>query len=120
MARRHWVRILHRTSGEVLAEGPRGWKAMTRFEGNWYVHPSCLKSAGFRSSGVPGVCPYKFVYVWLHHEGQDGAVTRFLGWKYILPNPLLPFIAFRVALPGGHPELLVEEVAVPPPGGRRP
>ena len=31
-----------------------------------------------------------------------------LGWKYVVPNPLLPFIAFRVAVPGTHPELLVE------------
>jgi hypothetical protein len=29
---------------------------------------------------------------------------------YWLPNPLLPFIAFRVGLPRSHPDLLVEEV----------
>jgi hypothetical protein len=31
-----------------------------------------------------------------------------LGWLYWLPNPLFPFIWFRVAVPGNHPELHVE------------
>jgi hypothetical protein len=38
------------------------------------------------------------------HHGEGGRV-RNLGWLYWLPNPLLPFIWFRVALPGQHPEL---------------
>jgi hypothetical protein len=34
--------------------------------------------------------------------------TRNLGWLYWLPNPLLPFIWFRIAVPRNHPELYVE------------
>jgi hypothetical protein len=78
------VRITYRPTGEVLAEGPLGW-GITPFEGNYYV--------------------YKFLFVWMDlHHGEGGRV-RNLGWLYWLPNPLLPFIWFRVALPGQHPEL---------------
>jgi hypothetical protein len=38
------------------------------------------------------------------------ARSRFLGWMYWLPNPLLPFIWFRVALPESHPEIEVSEI----------
>lgn len=31
-----------------------------------------------------------------------------LGWKYWLPNPLFPFIAFRIAVPAHHPDLEVK------------
>jgi len=54
------------------------------------------------------VCVYKFLYLWLDFDGRDRRSKR-LGWRYVLPNPLLPFIAFRIAVPGGHPEL---EIAV--------
>jgi hypothetical protein len=40
-------------------------------------------------------------------HNNDGSVEKFLGWKYWLPNPILPFIWFRVAVPREHPELLV-------------
>lgn len=30
-----------------------------------------------------------------------------LGWRYWLPNPLLPFIWFRTAVPRNHEELLI-------------
>jgi hypothetical protein len=56
---------------------------------------------------VPGLCPYKFLYVWLDFSWGQRA-TRNLGWYYWLPNPLLPFIWFRVAVPKDHPELYVE------------
>ena len=36
------------------------------------------------------------------------ATERSLGWLYWLPNPLFPFIWYRVGLPGVHPALLVE------------
>jgi hypothetical protein len=41
-----------------------------------------------------------------------GTKARGLAWLYWLPNPLLPFIAFRVAVPGNHPDLIVQERAV--------
>ncbi|MBI4408448.1 MAG: hypothetical protein HY561_01990, partial [Gemmatimonadetes bacterium] len=46
--------------------------------------------------------------VWLDLIPPTGQRVRGLAWYYWLPNPLLPFIAFRVAVPGGHPEVRVE------------
>lgn len=102
------VRITHIPSGDVLAEGPRGW-GITPFEGNYYIGQKYLQSDGFKANYVPGVCFYKFLYVWLDYHWGDGKKSAFLGWKYFLPNPLFPFIWFRVAVPAVHPELLVEE-----------
>ena len=50
------------------------------------------------------------------------ALTRECGWPrgrfkgammYWLPNPLLPFIWFRVAVPRSHPEIEVRETRTP-------
>jgi hypothetical protein len=102
------VKIIYRKTGELLAEGKRGW-AITPFEGNFYVSRSALKTKGFKVNYVPGLCVYKFLYVWLDFQDKNGDIDKFLGWKYWLPNPLLPFIWFRVAVPRQHPELLVIE-----------
>jgi hypothetical protein len=32
-----------------------------------------------------------------------------IAWMYWFPNPLFPFIWFRVALPRTHPEIEIEE-----------
>jgi len=37
------VQIVHRTSGEVLADGPLGW-GITPFEGNFYISRKYLKT----------------------------------------------------------------------------
>jgi len=100
------VKIVHRKTGELLAEGKRGW-AITPFEGNFYISASALKTKGFRVNYVPGLCFYKFLYVWMDFHNNDGGVEKFLGWKYWLPNPIFPFIWFRVAVPREHPGLLV-------------
>ncbi len=83
---------------------------MTPFEGNWYISGSALKNDGFRTTALPGLCVYKFVYLWLDWIAPDGTVSKRLGWKYVAPNPLFPFIWFRVAVPGAHPELQVTEM----------
>ena len=103
-----FVRITHRPSGLKLAEGPIGW-GITRFEGNLYIRKKYLTTDRFRANFIPGLCIYKFFYVWLDLLFADATRVRSLGWFYWLPNPLLPFIWFRVALPASHPELLVEE-----------
>jgi hypothetical protein len=102
------VRIIYRKTGEVLAEGKRGW-AITPFEGNLYISRAALQTEGFSVNYVPGICFYKFLYVWLDFHSVSGDVEKFLGWKYWLPNPLLPFIWFRIAVPSEHPALLVIE-----------
>ena len=103
------IRITHRPTGTLLAEGPLGW-GITPFEGNYYIGRKHLRTDGFRSNNLPGICIYKFFYVWLDLRLNGRDPVRNLGWKYVLPNPLLPFIWFRVAVPGSHPELRYEEM----------
>ena len=105
---KRYVTISHRPSGVVLADGPIGW-GVTPFEGNLYVSRKYLRGKFFRVNWVPGLCPYKFLYVWLDLALPDGTRSRSLGWMYWLANPLFPFIWFRVGLPASHPELIVEE-----------
>jgi hypothetical protein len=102
------IRITHLPSNTVIAEGPLGW-GITPFEGNLYIRRKYLRTDGLRPNYLPGFCFYKFLYVWLDFEFGDGEKSRMLGWKYWLPNPLFPFIWYRVGLPRNHPELLVEE-----------
>ncbi|MGH7502441.1 MAG: hypothetical protein ACREL7_11875 [Longimicrobiales bacterium] len=54
---------------------------------------------------------YKFIYLWLHFRARTGVESRYLGWRYVLPNPLFPFIAFRVAVPGNHSEIVAEVIS---------
>ena len=102
------IRIVHTASGTTLAEGALGWD-ITPFEGNYYISRKCLRTRAFRVNYIPGICIYKFLYVWLDLHLDDGVKVRGLGWLYWLPNPLLPFIWFRVAVPRGHPELTIDE-----------
>jgi len=102
------VRIKHSATGMVLADGPIGW-GITPFEGNYYIRKKYLKTDGFRPNYFPGLCIYKFLYVWMDLRLGSGAQVRNLAWMYWLPNPLFPFIWFRVALPRTHPEIEIEE-----------
>jgi len=101
-------RIRHTASGMLLAEGPLGW-GITPFEGNLYIGSKYLRTDRFKTSYIPGLCIYKFLYVWLDLQLDDGSKVAGLGWRYWLPNPLFPFIWFRVAVPRVHPEIEVEE-----------
>jgi hypothetical protein len=101
------ITIRHRPTGVVLAQGPLGW-GITPFEGNYYISRRYLQGGVFRANFIPGLCLYKFLYVWLDLLLSDGSIEKSLGWMYWLPNPLFPFIWFRVALPAGHPSLAVE------------
>lgn len=112
MAARKWIRIVHRPSGTIIASGATGW-AITPFEGNYYISASSLRASGFRPNWIPGLCPYKGLYVWLDFHAPDGSVLRSVAWKYVVPNPVLPFIWFRVAVPGGHPDFSVEVTEAP-------
>ena len=107
-----FVRIKHVDSGTLIADGPVGW-AITPFEGNYYIRKENLLTDAFRVNYLPGLCIYKFLYVWLDFVAENGNVTKNLGWKYWLPNPLFPFIWFRVAVPKYHPEIEVEEYEGP-------
>lgn len=103
------VRITHKPSGTLIAEGPVGW-GITPFEGNFYIGRKYLKTRRFKPNFVPGLCPYKFLYVWLDFRPESGPASKYLGWLYWLPNPLFPFIWFRVAVPQHHPEITVEDL----------
>jgi hypothetical protein len=102
------IRITHSPSGEVIAEGPLGMRGITRFEGNYYIRRKYMMTRNLVSNGVPGICFYKFFYVWLDLRLPNRESERFLGWFYWLPNPLLPMIAFRPAVPGNAPSLRYE------------
>ena len=106
------IRITHTPSGTILAEGPLGW-GITPFEGNLYIRRKHLRTRNLRPNYVPGFCIYKFLYVWLDLRVGNGGRSRFLGWMYWLPNPLLPFIWFRVAVPRSHQEIEVRETRTP-------
>ena len=103
------LRVTHRPSGTRIAEGPVGW-GITPFEGNLYISRKYLLTDGFKPNFLPGFCPYKFLYVWMDLHLSEGERVKNLGWLYWLPNPILPFIWYRVAVPRHHPDLEVEEV----------
>lgn len=105
------LRIRHRSSGELIAEGPLGLRGITAFEGNLYISRKCLKTTRLRPNWIPGLCIYKFLYVWLDLRLPDGTREASVGWMYWLPNPLFPFIAFRPAVHRQSPVLQVEEIA---------
>ena len=106
------VRIVHRPTGTLIADGPLGW-GITPFEGNYYIGRRHLRTDGFRASYLPGICIYKFLYVWMSFVAPDGTKSPLLGWMYFLPNPLFPFIWFRIGVPGRHPEIEVERYEAP-------
>lgn len=102
------ITIIYKPSGEVLAKGPKGW-GMFSFEGNYYIANKYLNTDGFHFSGIPGICPYKFIYFWYHFTGKNGITTEMLGWRYWLPNPLFFFIIFRMALPQNHRDIIIKK-----------
>ncbi len=104
------IRITHAPSGDIIAEGPVGLFGIMPFEGNYYISRRCLRTKGFRPNWIPGLCIYKFLYVWLDYTAPDGSKEHSLGWMYWLPNPLLPFIAFRPAIPQSSAALHVDEL----------
>jgi len=101
------ITVRYAESGALLAEGPKGW-GITPFEGNLYIGRKHLRTDAFRPNYIPGLCPYKGLYVWMDLRLPDEADIRSVGWMYWLPNPVLPFIAFRVGVPRSHPALIVE------------
>lgn len=102
------IQVKHIPSGEVIAAGEKGW-GLFAFEGNLYISEKNLKSRSFKFSGIPGFCPYKFLYFWYHFRPENADGTKMLGWKYWLPNPIFPFIAFRIAVPMRHPDIHISE-----------
>ena len=90
--------------------GSIGFWGITPFEGNLYISRKYLKTHYLRPNWVPGLCIYKFLFVWLDLRLPNGTWEPFVGWMYWLPNPLLPFIAFRPAVPRLSPALQVEEI----------
>lgn len=102
------MRITYRPTGAVIAEGPLGW-GITPFEGNFYIRKSYRVEGRFTPNFIPGLCPYKGLYMWLNFAAPDGRQERGLGWLYWLSNPLFPFIWNRVAVPRHHPDIEVEE-----------
>jgi hypothetical protein len=101
------IRIIHKPTNTLIAEGPIGW-GITPFEGNFYISSKYIMTDKFKTAWVPGLCFYKFIYVWENFVDEDWGKDDFLGWRYILPNPLFPFIAFRLAVPANHTSITIE------------
>jgi len=62
---------------------------ITPFEGNYYIRKKYLKTDQMRVNYFPGLCIYKFLYVWMDLHLGDGTRVRSLGWMYWLPNPFV-------------------------------
>lgn len=105
------ITITHRQTGELIAQGPQGWGFLP-FEGNYYIRRKYIKTDGFKFSFIPGLCIYKFIYVWLHLRLKNGHKENFIAWMYVIPNPVLPFIWFRIGLPQQHRAINVEVATV--------
>ena len=88
-----YVRITYWSTGVVLAEGPLG-RGITVFEGNYYISRKYLRTDWFKPNFIPGICPYKFFYVWLDLFPENANRDKNLGWLYWLPNPLFPLFVF--------------------------
>jgi hypothetical protein len=106
------IRITHTRSATLIAEGPPGLLGITSFEGNLYISRKYLKTDLLRQNWVPGLCVYKFLYVWLDLKLPEDRGEPFIGWMYWLPNPLFPWIAFRPAVSRSSPFLRIEEISL--------
>ena len=104
----HVVPTRQRAFGLTVREGPKGFGGITPFEDNFYIRRKHLRTDALKANGVPGLCPYKFLYAWLDLKLEGREPAKYLGCLYWLPNPFLPFIWWRVALPGDHPDVQVE------------
>ena len=52
------IRIWRQPSGTLLAEGQKS-QGITPSEGNYYIRKKYRKGDLFRSTPIPGLCPYK-------------------------------------------------------------
>jgi hypothetical protein len=67
-----------------------------------------MQEGKFKPNFMPGICVYKGLYTGLDLFLPNGSRDSDLGWMYVIPNPLLPMIWYRVALPGIDKRLIVE------------
>jgi uncharacterized protein (DUF427 family) len=104
------IQIFHRPSQTLLAEGKTGWD-ITPFEGNYYIRNKCLNREAFKLTAIPGLCPYKFIFLWMDVLPTKQPAARFMAWKYVIPNPLFPFIWFRTAVYGNNPDIEVKTLS---------
>ena len=103
------ISIYHKPSNTKLAEGPKGWGIIS-FEGNLYISRKYLLTDGFKINYIPGFCFYKFFYFWMDLYLDDENKVKNLAWMYWLPNPLFPFIWYRVGIPKNHSDIEIREI----------
>jgi hypothetical protein len=102
------------SSHRLAISGRTAWLGDHTLRGQLLHSKKYLRRGVFKPNFIPGICPYKFLYVWMDLSIEEGGREKNLGWLYWLPNPFLPFIWFRVALPGAHPSLVIERFAEKP------
>ena len=104
MSRSVEITIIHRESGAVLTQEPRGW-SITPSEGNYYVKEKYLARQYFSNSAIPGLCIHKGIYHRVTLNPPNIKPEGLATWRYVMPNPLFPFIAFSMGI-SGHPPAL--------------
>lgn len=101
------MRIRHHETGALLAEGPNGWGGILHFAGRLFVAGSCL-CATPEAAGNAGVCPIRGVHEDVAWRLPDGSILPGPGYRYPVPNPLLPYLFGRVVFDPGDPRLSIE------------
>ena len=100
--------LIHNSSGTVIAEGSFKDGVKT-FEGNYYIKKKYFIDGMMKTNYVPGICFYKFIYVWMDLILPGGKKIKNAGWMYIVPNPIFYFIIGRIGIPQSNAELSLKK-----------
>ncbi|MEO7065445.1 MAG: hypothetical protein ABI114_00920 [Rhodanobacter sp.] len=109
------LRVTHRPSGSLLAEGPSG-RGIALFEGNYYVRRKYLCITRRKEGSPPRPCVYSFLYAGLDLWLAGRAQTESTGKSRWLTHRLVPILAFRLAFPGDDPSIRFERLTLPDRG----
>lgn len=101
-------KLTHIKTKKIIAEGIE--KDIYRLEGNYYIKESAFKQGIIVNTYLPGLCFYKFIYVWVNIKISDKLILKSFGWKYILPNPIFFKIFKRIGIPINQDEIQLEIV----------
>lgn len=104
----HYFQLVHKPSETVIAEGTSK-DGLKSFEGNYYIKTKYFKPDLMKTNYIPGLCFYKFIYVWMDLILPGGKKLKNVGWKYILPNPIFYIVIGRIGIPQNHPELSITQ-----------
>lgn len=99
-------KLIHIATGKILAEGEK--KDFFQLEGNYYLKEFTFKEGVVVNTIIPGLCFYKFIYIWVNIKVSDKIILKNFGWKYIIPNPIFFKIFKRIGIPIYQDEIKLE------------